>query len=69
MNARLLLALSTAALLAVGSAPAFAQDSAQPAAGAAGYDLKSGIATKKMRYFAPSQEVVLRGRVTPAVPG
>jgi peptidoglycan hydrolase-like protein with peptidoglycan-binding domain len=68
MNARLL-ALSTAALLALGSAPAFAQDSAEPAAGAAGFELKNGIATKKVRYFAPAQEVVVRGRVTPAVPG
>jgi peptidoglycan hydrolase-like protein with peptidoglycan-binding domain len=68
MNARLL-ALSTAALLAVGAAPAFAQDPAQPAAGEAGYDLENGLATKKMRYFAPAQEVVLRGRVRPAVPG
>jgi peptidoglycan hydrolase-like protein with peptidoglycan-binding domain len=68
MNARLF-ALSTAALLALGAAPAFAQEPVEPAAGAAGYELKNGIATKKMRYFAPSQEVVLRGRVRPAVPG
>jgi peptidoglycan hydrolase-like protein with peptidoglycan-binding domain len=68
MNPRLL-ALATALLVAVGAAPAFAQDPIVPAAGDAAYDLKSGIATKKMRYFAPSQEVVLRGRVRPAVPG
>jgi peptidoglycan hydrolase-like protein with peptidoglycan-binding domain len=68
MNPRLL-ALATALLLAVGAAPAFAQDPIVPVAGDAGYELKSGIATKKMRYFAPSQEVVLRGRVRPAVPG
>jgi L,D-transpeptidase catalytic domain/Putative peptidoglycan binding domain len=68
MNPRLV-ALLTAAFLALGAAPALAQEPAEPAAGAAGYDLKNGIATKKMRYFAPSQEVVLRGRVRPAVPG
>ena len=28
-----------------------------------------GLATKKARYFAPSQEVVVRGVVKPAVPG
>ena len=28
-----------------------------------------GLATKKMRYLAPSQEVVVRGRVTPYVAG
>jgi L,D-transpeptidase-like protein/putative peptidoglycan binding protein len=63
------LALSLAGLLAMGAAPAAAQDPVEPAAGAASYKLKSGIATKKMRYYAPSQEVVLRGRVRPAVPG
>jgi L,D-transpeptidase catalytic domain/Putative peptidoglycan binding domain len=68
MNARLL-ALSTAGLLAVGAAPAAAQDPAQPASGAAGYSLKGGLATAKTRYYAPAQEVVLRGRVKPAVPG
>jgi peptidoglycan hydrolase-like protein with peptidoglycan-binding domain len=68
MNARIL-ALSTAGLLALVAAPASAQEPAEPAAGAAGYKLKSGIATQKMHYYAPSQEVVLRGRVRPAVPG
>jgi peptidoglycan hydrolase-like protein with peptidoglycan-binding domain len=57
-----------AGLLALGAAPAYAQDPAQPAPGAAGYKLKGGIATQKMRYYAPAQEVVLRGRVKPAVP-
>src|SRR5688500_2954035 len=68
MNARPV-ALYTAGLVALGAAPASAQEPAEPAAGAAGYELKNGIATKKVRYFAPSQEVVLRGRVKPAVPG
>ena len=60
------------------AAPAFAQTPpappappppAPPAAGKATYKLHSGLATKKMRYLAPQQEVVLRGRVKPAVPG
>jgi L,D-transpeptidase catalytic domain/Putative peptidoglycan binding domain len=68
MNPRLA-ALSAAGLLALVAAPASAQEPVEPAAGAATYDFKNGIATKKMRYFAPSQEVVLRGRVRPAVPG
>jgi peptidoglycan hydrolase-like protein with peptidoglycan-binding domain len=59
-------ALATAALLALGAAPAAARD---PVAGAAGYKLKGGMATKSMRYFAPAQEVVMRGRVKPAVSG
>jgi hypothetical protein len=69
MNSRFL-ALSIAGLLVLGAAPAAAQDpSTEPAAGAAGYQLKRGIATQKMRYYAPAQEVVLRGRVRPAVSG
>jgi peptidoglycan hydrolase-like protein with peptidoglycan-binding domain len=68
MNARLV-ALSGAGLLMLGAGAAHAQDPAAPASGAAGYQLKGGIATQKMRYYAPSQEVVVRGRVTPAVPG
>jgi peptidoglycan hydrolase-like protein with peptidoglycan-binding domain len=65
MNSRLVL-LSFAALLAFGAAPAAAK---KPAEGAAGFKLKGGFATKKMRYFAPTQQVVMRGRVKPAVPG
>ena len=63
-------ALTTAALLALGAAPAAAQGpAAESVAGAAGYKLKRGITTQKMRYYAPSQEVLLRGRVKPAVAG
>jgi len=40
-----------------------------PLAGVASYKIHSGLATKKMRYFAPSQLVVVRGRVKPAVAG
>jgi peptidoglycan hydrolase-like protein with peptidoglycan-binding domain len=61
-----LVALSIAGLLALAAAPAAAQ---KPVAATAGYKLKGGIATEKMRYYAPSQQVVLRGRVKPAVPG
>ena len=65
MNLRFL-PLSVAALLGLGTAPAAAQE---PATGAAGYKLKGGLATEKMRYYAPAQQVMMRGRVTPAVPG
>jgi hypothetical protein len=40
-----------------------------PAAGKASLSVHGGLATKRTRYFAPSQEVVVRGRVRPAVPG
>jgi hypothetical protein len=52
--------------LALGAAPAVAQTT--PTATAT-FKVSGGLATKKMRYFAPSQEVVARGRVAPAVPG
>src|SRR5262245_22364613 len=41
----------------------------KPAAGKASLSVHGGLATKKARYFAPSQEVVVRGVVKPAVPG
>jgi L,D-transpeptidase catalytic domain/Putative peptidoglycan binding domain len=68
MNARLV-PLIGAGLLALGAGPAYAQDPAAPASGAASFGLRGGAATEKMRYYAPSQQVVVRGRVTPAVPG
>jgi hypothetical protein len=71
MNARPL-ALAIAGLLAVGTPGALAQTPAPvptPAAGAATFKLAGGLATSKMRYYAPSQQVVVRGRVRPAVPG
>jgi lipoprotein-anchoring transpeptidase ErfK/SrfK len=40
-----------------------------PVAGKATFKLHSGLATSKLRYYAPQQEVIVRGRVTPAVPG
>jgi peptidoglycan hydrolase-like protein with peptidoglycan-binding domain len=63
------LALSVAGLVALGAAPAYAQDPVEPLAGAAGYRLDSGMATKQMRYYVPSQQVVIRGRVRPAAAG
>jgi lipoprotein-anchoring transpeptidase ErfK/SrfK len=41
----------------------------QPAAGKATLAVEGGLATKKTRYFAPSQEVVVKGVVKPYVPG
>jgi hypothetical protein len=70
------LAPFVAVLACVAAAPAFAQTPpptppapAPPAPGKATYKLHSGLATSKMRYFAPQQEVVVRGRVKTAVPG
>ena len=64
MNARLPF-LGVAALLVLGAAPA----SAQVPAGSASYKISGGLATSKARYVAPSQQVLVRGRVKPAVPG
>jgi hypothetical protein len=64
MNARLL-PVAVAGLLLLGAVPALAQ----VPAGSATYKVFGGLATSKVRYFAPSQQVVLRGRVKPAVPG
>ncbi len=52
-------------MLALSAVPA----SAQVPSGSATYKVSGGLATSKARYFAPSQQVVLRGRVKPAVPG
>jgi hypothetical protein len=41
----------------------------EPAAGKASLSVHGGLATKKARYFAPAQEVVVRGVVKPAVRG
>jgi peptidoglycan hydrolase-like protein with peptidoglycan-binding domain len=40
-----------------------------PAAGAASIKVSRGLATKGMRYSAPFQQLVVRGRVTPYVAG
>jgi L,D-transpeptidase-like protein/putative peptidoglycan binding protein len=41
----------------------------KPVAGKASMSVEGGLATRRTRYFAPSQEVVVRGRVKPYVPG
>jgi lipoprotein-anchoring transpeptidase ErfK/SrfK len=41
----------------------------QPAAGRATLSVEGGLATRRTRYFAPSQEVVVRGVVKPYVEG
>jgi lipoprotein-anchoring transpeptidase ErfK/SrfK len=72
-----LLALSVAVAVSLTAAPAFAQTPTTPvpptpvppAPGKATYSLHGGLATKKMRYYAPSQQVVIRGRVKTAVAG
>jgi lipoprotein-anchoring transpeptidase ErfK/SrfK len=70
----LTLPLAAAVVLAFGAAPAVAQTpptpaQAAPVAGAATFGLGSGLATKKTRYYAPRQQVVVRGRVNPGVAG
>jgi L,D-transpeptidase catalytic domain/Putative peptidoglycan binding domain len=42
---------------------------APPSAGKASLSVESGLATKKTRYFAPAQQVVVRGVVKPYVSG
>jgi len=68
------LSLAIGGLLLLGAVPAAAQmppapAPAPPVAGAATYGFSGGLATKKTRYYAPRQQVVVRGRVNPAVPG
>jgi L,D-transpeptidase catalytic domain/Putative peptidoglycan binding domain len=46
-----------------------AKPTPKPVAGKASMSVHGGLATKKARYFAPSQEVVVRGVVKPAVRG
>jgi L,D-transpeptidase catalytic domain len=41
----------------------------EPAGGKASLTVRGGLATKRARYFAPSQEVLVRGVVKPAVRG
>jgi L,D-transpeptidase catalytic domain/Putative peptidoglycan binding domain len=62
MNARL-------AAFVLGVTPALVAGPAAAQTPVAGYQLEGGLATKKMRYYAPQQQVVLRGRVRPAVRG
>jgi hypothetical protein len=71
-----LLALCVAVAASLTAAPAIAQTPppttptpVPPAPGKATYALDGGVATQKMRYYAPSQQVVVRGRVKTAVAG
>ena len=75
VKARLLVPFACFCALLV-AAPALAQTpppvtppAPAPVAGTATFKIKSGLATKKMRYFAPAQQVLVRGRVKQAVPG
>jgi peptidoglycan hydrolase-like protein with peptidoglycan-binding domain len=67
------LALGAAVAASLMAAPALAQTpttpAPAPAPGKATYALKGGLATKKMRYYAPSAQVVLRGRLKSALRG
>jgi len=67
-----LLALSIAVAASLTAGPALAQTptpAPAPAPGKATYGLRGGLVTKKMRYYAPAQQVVLRGRLKSALPG
>ena len=72
MNKRFLVSIS---LLLFAAAPAQAQTAPAPeqvpvpAAGKASISMHGGLATEQMRYYAPAQEVVVRGRVNPFVRG
>jgi peptidoglycan hydrolase-like protein with peptidoglycan-binding domain len=71
------LALVVAVAASLPAAPALAQTPTTPttpppvppAPGKATYKLHGGLATQKTRFYAPAQEVVIRGRVKTAVAG
>jgi len=74
MSRRSLVLLATLVVLAATTSPALAQTPAptpapQPAAGSATMAVSGGIATKRMRYFARHQRVLVTGTVTPYVDG
>ena len=63
-------AAATAQTPTTPTTPATPTDPApQRAKGKATFSVDGGLATKRTRYFAPSQEVVVRGVVKPYVPG
>src|SRR4051794_13263792 len=65
-----LLALAPAAAAQTATTPTTPVTPVTPAApGKASLSVDGGVATKKTRYFAPAQEVVVRGVVKPAVRG
>jgi L,D-transpeptidase catalytic domain len=72
MTGRRLLLLIPLVALALAPAAQAQTPTAQepdPAAGKASLSVHGGLATKRARYFAPSQEVIVRGVVKPAVRG
>jgi hypothetical protein len=64
-----LLALAPAAQAQTPTTPTVPEPEPKPAAGKASLSVRGGLPTKRTRYFAPSQEVVVRGRVRPYVRG
>ena len=80
MSRRTLALPATLAALAVCAGPAFAQvpttpttpapaPAPAPAAGKATLSVRGGVATRRIRYFARKQNVLVRGYVTPFVSG
>ena len=68
MSTRRLLPIPLA-LLALAPAAHAQTPTPEPAPGKASLEVRGGQATKKARYVAPSQQVVVRGVVKPHVPG
>jgi L,D-transpeptidase catalytic domain/Putative peptidoglycan binding domain len=64
-----LLTLAPAAQAQTPTTPTTPAPEPEPVAGKATFSVRGGLATKKTRYFAPSQEVVVRGVVKPYVKG
>src|SRR5918997_3577869 len=64
-----LAALAPAAQAQTTTTPVTPEPEPEPAAGKASLSVRGGLATKRTRYFAPAQEVVVRGVVKPYVPG
>lgn len=64
-----LIALAPAAQAQTTTTPVEAEPAPAPAPGKASLSVKGGLATKKTRFFAPAQEVVVRGVVRPYVSG
>src|SRR5918992_6272574 len=71
MSRRILVLCATLALAAASAVPAHAQapPQPQPAAGSASMAVAGGVATKRIRYFARRQNVLVTGTVKPYVAG
>jgi multidrug efflux pump subunit AcrA (membrane-fusion protein) len=65
----LALALTPATAQAQTAPPATTPPAPTPVASKASISVSHGLATKKMRYAAPFQQIVVRGRVRPYVAG